>query len=148
MGGCFMITQLVYLKDYDWLIKVYYAVDTYYTDEILDKLESIHCNSNVYEEAKDLMTNSTHNKGFTYTDIVNRYTLIVIGITDNAEQFANTYDHEKGHAAMHIAEALGLDLLGEEFQYLQGTISQNLFKKARRFMCDHCRFELKGDLYY
>jgi hypothetical protein len=38
-----MIIQVIYLEDYDWLIKVYYAVTTYYSDEILDELESIGC---------------------------------------------------------------------------------------------------------
>ena len=33
-----MIIQDVYLDDWDWVVKVYYAVDTFYIDSILDDL--------------------------------------------------------------------------------------------------------------
>lgn len=143
-----MITQLVYLKDYNWTVKVYYAVDTYYTEQILGELRDIDCEPDVYNQIKKLLDNFTPNIGFTYTDATRRFTLMIIGITDSAEQFANTYDHEKGHVAMHIAEALNMDLLGEDFQYLQGAISQQLFKKAKRFLCNHCRFKIIGEVLY
>jgi hypothetical protein len=38
-----MIAQVIYLKEYDWLVKVYYAVDQYYKEEILSELYSIDC---------------------------------------------------------------------------------------------------------
>ena len=60
----------------------------------------------------------------------------------SASEFQNTFDHEKGHLAMHIANALNIDLLGEEFQYLTGEIGQKMFLVARRFLCDHCRVQL------
>lgn len=47
---------------------------------------------------------------------------------------------------MHIAEALDLDILGEEFQYLTGEIGQKMFRKAKRFMCDQCRVKLHDEI--
>jgi hypothetical protein len=38
-GYDIMIMQNIYLEDWDWHVTIYYAVDSYYTDEILDELE-------------------------------------------------------------------------------------------------------------
>lgn len=62
-----------------------------------------------------------------------------MGITDSSDEFQNTYDHEKGHLAMHICSALGIDPFSEEYQYLTGEIGKNMFKVAKKFLCDHCR---------
>ena len=34
-----MIIQNIYLEDWNWHVTIYYAVDSYYADEILDELE-------------------------------------------------------------------------------------------------------------
>lgn len=72
--------------------------------------------------------------------------MVVIGLTTSSEEFQNTLDHEKGHLAMHIAEALDIDLYKEEFQYLTGMIGQVMFKIAKRFLCDHCRSYIKDNI--
>lgn len=119
---------------------IFYAVDTYYMDEILDELENIGCNYT--DEIEEDLTERPYNNGLTYTNMKRRVSLIVIGLTESPEQFQNTYDHEKGHLAMHIAEEDNIDVFGEEFQYLSGEIGQKMFPVARRFMCEHCRKEL------
>ena len=43
MGGYDMIVQDIHLNKYDWDIRVYYALDTYYIDNILDDLMVIGC---------------------------------------------------------------------------------------------------------
>ena len=65
--------------------------------------------------------------------------IVVIGLTTSAEEFQNTFDHEKGHLAMHISSALKIKPYGEEYQYLTGEIGQSMFKIAKRFLCDDCR---------
>ena len=37
---------------------------------------------------------------------------------------------------------MGLDYEGEEIQYLQGEIGREMFKVAKRFMCDNCRIDI------
>lgn len=69
---------------------------------------------------------------------------MVIGITETPEEFQSTFDHEKGHLAMHIAETDNMDIFGEEFQYLTGEIGKQLFPVAKKFMCEHCRVKIKG----
>lgn len=137
-----MITQVIYLEDYDWLIKIYYAVSTYYTDEILEELDSIGCEGKAFESIKSMLINHTYNSGYTYSNQNLHVTIMVIGLTDSAEEFQNTFDHEKGHAATHIAEYYDINPYGEEFQYLQGKIGQEMFKEAKKFLCEHCRINL------
>lgn len=134
-----MIVQVIYLEDYDWLIKVYYAVSTYYADEILGELDSIGCSPSIYKRAEKMLRNYETNTGLTYTDPEKHVTFIIIGLTDSVMEFINTYDHEKGHAATHIAEYYNIDPYSEAFQYLQGKIGKEMFSVGKQFMCEHCR---------
>jgi len=45
-----------------------------------------------------------------------------MGPTTSAEEFANTYDHEKNHLIAHIGKANNLDMYGESTAYLSGEI--------------------------
>lgn len=139
-----MIRQDVYLERWDWYVIVYYAVDTYYMDEILEELEMIGCT--YADEIEEDLTQHPYNNGLTYSNMRRRVSLIVIGLTETPDEFQNTYDHEKGHLAMHIAEEDRMDVFGEEFQYLVGEIGKQTFPIAKRFMCEHCRKDLVGDL--
>lgn len=139
-----MIRQDVYLEKWDWYVIVYYAVDTYYMDEILEELEMIGCT--YADEIEEDLTQHPYNNGLTYSNMRRRVSLVVIGLTETPDEFQNTYDHEKGHLAMHIAEEDRMDVFGEEFQYLTGEIGKQTFPIAKRFMCEHCRKDLVGDL--
>ena len=138
-----MIRQDVYLEKWDWYVIVYYAVDTYYMDEILEELEMIGCT--YADEIEEDLTQHPYNNGLTYSNMRRRVSLVVIGLTETPDEFQNTYDHEKGHLAMHIAEEDRMDVFGEEFQYLTGEIGKQTFPVAKRFMCEHCRKDLVGD---
>ena len=137
-----MIVQNIYLEDWDWHVTVYYSVDSYYADEILEELESIGCSWSELVKAEDLLRSGQYNTGITYSNFKHRCSVVVIGLTTSAEEFQNTFDHEKGHLAMHICSALRIHPQGEEFQYLTGEIGQAMFKVAKRFLCDNCRKKL------
>ena len=141
-----MIKQNIYLEDWDWHATIYYAVDSYYTDEILDELEWLGCKTSELVKVESMLRSNTYNTGFTYSNFQHKCSIVIIGLTTSADQFQNTFDHEKGHLAMHIAEALDIDILGEEFQYLTGEIGQKMFRKAKRFMCDQCRVKLHDEI--
>lgn len=112
-------------------------------DEILDELENIGCK--YADEIEEELTQNPYNNGLTYSNMLGRVSVIVIGLTETPDEFQNTYDHEKGHLAMHIAEEDKMDVFGEEFQYLVGEIGKKTFPEARKFLCEHCRRELVGD---
>jgi len=108
----------------------------------LGELESLGCSSRKLEEIEETLTMNQYNYGLTYSNLPGRYSLIVIGLTTKPAEFQNTFDHEKGHLAMHIADELNIDVSGEEYQYLTGEIGQKMFPVAKRFLCEHCRKEL------
>ena len=72
---------------------------------------------------------------------------MLISPTTSASEFQSTFDHEKGHLVMHIAEVEGIDVHGEEYQYLAGEVGRRMFKVAKRFMCDTCRNDVM-DLFF
>lgn len=105
---------------------------------VLNELDDIDCEPNAFYSLAEQLENDPVNCGFTYTDNSMHVTFIVISKTTSRSEFQNTFDHEKGHAAVHIATSLNFSLEGEKFQYLQGEIGKQLFKGARRFLCDEC----------
>lgn len=137
-----MLVQDVYLKEWDWYAKVYYAVDTFYMSDILGELEALGCDYKTLNKIERDLTLHPYNNGLTYSVFPFRCSIVVIGLTNSPEEFQNTFDHEKGHLAMHISECDDIDVFGEEFQYLTGEIGKQMFSVAKRFMCEHCRKDL------
>ena len=62
-----MVTQVVYLEDYDWLIKVFYEVTSDDTDIILQELDDIDCPAEIYYSAAEMLEGDYPDTGFTYT---------------------------------------------------------------------------------
>lgn len=141
-----MIKQNIYLEDWDWYVTVFYAVTTYHTDEILSCLEEIGCSDYKLEEIEESLSRKEYNTGFTYSNIKGRCSVVVIGLTTSPAEFQNTFDHEKGHLAMHVCEADAIDPFSEEYQYLTGAIGQAMFPIAKNFLCIHCRIKMKGEI--
>jgi hypothetical protein len=134
-----MIVQDIYLEDYDWSIRVYYAVHEYFISNILIDLLDIDCDEESFFKIKGLMETGNDNIGFTYTNTEMRASLMLIGKTDSSDEFQDTFDHEKGHLVMHISSALGIDPYSEDYQYLAGEVGKRMFKVAKKFLCDHCK---------
>lgn len=134
-----MIVQDIYLQDYDWSIRVYYAVHEYFISNILIDLLDIDCDEESFFKIKGLMETGKDNIGFTYTNTEMRASLMLIGKTDSSDEFQDTFDHEKGHLVMHISNALEIPVYSEDYQYLAGEVGKRMFKVAKRFLCDHCR---------
>lgn len=134
-----MIVQDIYLEDYDWSIRVYYAVHEYFISNILIDLLDIDCDEESFFKIKELMETGKDNIGFTYTNTEMGASLMLIGKTDSSDEFQDTFDHEKGHLVMHISSALGIDPYSEDYQYLAGEVGKRMFKVAKKFLCDHCK---------
>lgn len=137
-----MIVQHIYLDFYDWHIIVFYIHDDLVIDEIIDYLLYIKCCDDEIEEIKYSLINKLFNIGFTITNTEDKFSVVIIGPTTCAAEFQNTFDHEKGHVATHIASKLNIDLRGEGMQYLNGAIGKAMFPVAKYFLCDECRCKL------
>lgn len=131
------------MEKWDWNVKVYYAVDTFYMNDILEELELLGCRHKTAIQIQRDLTLHPYNNGLTYSSFEYRSSVVVIGLTNSPDEFQNTFDHEKGHLAMHISECDDIDVYGEEFQYLTGEIGRSMFPIAKRFMCEHCRKDFK-----
>ena len=98
-----MIVQHVYLKRYDWSIIAFFTDDHSSDEEILEFMEIIGCSEKETDSIADIMRPQQRDCGFTYSDYVDKNTIIYIGPTSSVDEFQNTFDHEKGHVAVHIA---------------------------------------------
>lgn len=134
-----MIRQVFTISRIDWRVVVYYGVDAIATDRIIADLERIGCAGDKLERARKNLESGSVNNGLTYSNFDTRESVMVIGITTSAEEFANTFAHEKGHLARHISQALHIDPYGEDEQYITGEIAGQMFKVAKSFLCENCR---------
>lgn len=138
-----LLCQEFTLKDWHWHVRIFYVVDYIPIDFIIKELERIGCNKTDINSAIDVLDADAENRGITFSNDEDRTTVIVIGETSCPAEFAHSYDHEKLHLAMHIARVDKIDPFSEELAYLVGEIGFQTFPVAKRFLCEHCREEMK-----
>ncbi len=138
-----MIIQDIYLEDWDWTIKVFYVVDTCYIEVILAELENINCPEDTLLRVEKCLKEV--NTGVTYSNLKYKCSIIVIGQSTSPIEFLNTWDHEKCHIANHISEEFNIEVNGEDFAYLFGDIGKSMFPIAKKFLCEHCKDELRRE---
>ena len=80
-----------------WEIHLFITLDTYHIGEIIEQLWKLHCNKVQAFNAFQLMKKQAHNVGFTYSNLSNRQSVIVIGKHDTKSQLINTIAHESRH---------------------------------------------------
>lgn len=129
-----MIRQVIYLGFCDWTVIVYYDAGQRDAYEILQALQRLGCSDSALARAEDNLCGSMIDTGLTYTNESVRGSVVVISEASSSGEFWNTLDHEKGHVAKHIAEALGLECSGEEVQYLSGDIAKAMYPVAKTFI--------------
>lgn len=139
-----MIVQEFTLGKIGWRVKVFYAVTGYYLHEILNELRRVGCRGDELDKAYRQMYNFELDSGITYSDPVERESVMVIALTSNSKEFANSLQHEQRHLERHICQALGIDPYSEDASYLAGEINASMFSHAKHFLCEHCRGNLPG----
>ena len=122
---------------------MFYVVDLIPIDFIIDELYGIGCNKQDIDDAINVLDSGENNRGITFSNDKERESIIVIGETSCPAQFSNSFDHEKLHLAMHIAQVNNIDPFSEDLAYLAGEIGFQTFPIAKRFLCEHCREEMK-----
>ena len=138
-----ILAQEFTLTKWDWRVRVFYVVDLIPIDFIIEELYGIGCTERDIDNAVNVLDNGKDNGGITFSNDEERESIIVIGETSCPAQFSNSFDHEKLHLAMHIARVDNIDPFGEELAYLAGEIGLQTFPIAKRFLCEHCREDLK-----
>lgn len=134
-----MIVQQFYIDKYDWNVTCFYAVTRYYTDEIVDMLIDIGCRGKNLKDAYANLSSGNLNTGLTYSNFQLRETVMVIALTSTPKEFAESWRHEMGHLATHIAQTDNIDPYGEEIQYIGDNIVSEMWEVAHKFLCERCR---------
>lgn len=137
-----MIVQDIYLPKYDWCVRVYYAVTTYWAERIIVDMERIGCRGEQLRKAYANLRCGELDTGITYSNFKAGESVMVISLTSTPAQFLNSWLHEMRHLSRHIEQACGISPYGEEAAYLAGEIGQRMFPVAKRFLCEHCRENL------
>lgn len=138
-----LLGQEFTLNQWDWRVRVFYVVDLIPIDFIIEELYGIGCSEEDVQSAIYVLDSGYDNRGITFSNDRKRESIIVIGETTCPAQFSNSFDHEKLHLAMHIAQIDDIDPFSEELAYLVGEIGLQTFPVAKRFLCEHCREEMK-----
>lgn len=134
-----MRKQRIYLKPVEWDVHVFYEMVPDCADEVLALMRDLGASDVVLHRAEDNLCSGEMNSGMTYTSPDECSTVMVLSRTTSADEFMNTFDHEKGHAVKHICSARGIDPFSEEAEYLAGDLGMQMFRVARGYMCERCR---------
>lgn len=133
-----MTVQRVSLDGWRWDVVFCYDAVPGDTDAILDLMDEAGISLEKIGAAERILSGIRPDSGLTVSSYRSRSSVCVIGRATSVFEFQNTYDHEKGHVTMHIAEALGIDPFGEELQYLAGEIGRKTYPVARMYLCSRC----------
>ena len=131
-----MIIRDIYIEKYRWHVHCDFAVDKYYTEEILEVLETLGCSDAVYNRVADKMERNEKNAGFTYSNKIARETLMVIGRASSTAEYVNSISHELRHLCDDIASVVGIHDSGEEVAYLTGDIASQIADVIEVLVCN------------
>ena len=134
-----MMMQHFSLKVVPWSVTVFYHPSWRDLEVIIPILYEEGCEGENLDDAVDFIQSGYYNNGYIWSNRDTMSSVLIIGKTIDAAQFNDTYDHEKGHLAMHISQYVGIDPFSEEYQYLTGEIGRMMFPVAKHYLCDHCR---------
>ena len=136
-----MIRQEIYVPRYDWEVVVFYDTDRRDAPIVLDLLDKIGVDDATYWDAEGNLRSGYEDTGLTFSNFVRRMSVIVLSHTSSEAEFANTWVHEVGHCAKHIAIAYDMDCNGEPVQYISGELAREMQPVAARLMCPTCHCE-------
>lgn len=134
-----MIVRKIHIPEVDWNVCMYFALDTYYVEDIMQSLCDIGCDSQRAKQAYENMMADKKNTGFTYSNYRNRESVMVVSKTTSAAQFFNTTMHEFKHLSSHIAKACGYDEDSEDIAYIVGDLAETIYPDISHLLCEKCR---------
>lgn len=121
-----MIKQYIGIGDHNWGVLVYYNVDQYGIDDVIDALYELDCPQSDINEAARVL--SKYNSGMTFSNDTYRMSIICISRATSKEEFFNTLVHEAKHVQSHICAYYNIAEDGEPAAYLIGHLVQRMYK--------------------
>lgn len=117
----------------NWKVIVYIAEEYYDLDELLKLVSSIGCTSDCICQLYKDVTQVKYNIGFTFSNMLQRESIIIIGLQDDENQLVNTISHESRHLQQHIANYYKLDENSEDVCYLIAEIVQSIYNICKKY---------------
>lgn len=130
-----MIKQYIHLDKYDWKIRIYYEVDAVWKDMIMGDVADIGIKGKDAKTAMDMLLKGEINTGFTYSNLDEGETVVVVFNGSSGAQFFNSLLHEIFHAHKHICESKKIDPFAEEAAYLMGDLCGEIYPKVKHLLC-------------
>ena len=112
-------------KQFDWTIELFIVTKNVDVDAIQIALEKTNCPLYTIHKSFRLLTEGI-NSGFAYTNNDLRKSILVINASSSADEYINTFAHEKNHIEMHICDFYKIDPVSEEAACLSGELAQLL----------------------
>lgn len=134
-----MIRQVAYLPEYDWVIKAYFAVSSYWVNEIMAELAFAGADEEQMWKSYDSLISGNLDEGICFSGADTRTSVLVVAKTSSAAEFYNSTTHEFCHLAAQIAQIVGVNPAGEEVAYMVGEIARDFYPSVKHLLCDCCR---------
>lgn len=130
MSNKMVTRQRFKIDNLGWDVTVYYTVDEDQKKEIMNYMDSLTSDKEIIESVKRNIDNAEEDTGFTYSNFLNKCSLLVIHKASSLGEFINTFEHEKNHLEMHICEALDINPYSEKAAHMSGDLAQMIIEKA------------------
>lgn len=134
-----MIRQVAYLPEYDWVIKAYFAVSSYWVNEIMAELAFAGADEEQMWKSYDSLISGNLDEGICFSGADTRTSVLVVAKTSSAAEFYNSTTHEFCHLAAQIAQIVGVNPAGEEVAYMVGEMARDFYPSVKHLLCDCCR---------
>ncbi len=134
-----MIRQVAYLPEYDWVIKAYFSVSSYWVNEIMAELAFAGANEEEMWKSYYSLTSGKLDEGICFSGPDTRTSILVVAKTSSAAEFYNSTTHEFCHLAAQIAQIIGVNPAGEEVAYMVGEMARDFYPSVKHLLCDCCR---------
>lgn len=142
-----MIRCELYTPRCDWKVTVFFAINEYWVDEIMEELWYLGIDAQNAKRAYENLSSGELNTGLCYSNYQKRKSVVVISKTTTADELFNSTMHEFKHLSSHIAKACDLEETGEEIAYATGELAHDMWKHVKHLFCDHCRCKTNHNHY-
>lgn len=127
-GKCSTKMIRIHLCKYDWVVTFYFSVSTHEFLPVMRHLWMVGCRDDDFVSAWNNVNKGCCNRGLTYSSYSGKESVVVVGEASSFGELMNSLSHEIHHLSVHIAQAFGLDLAGEEVCYIDGEVTQRVFE--------------------
>ena len=124
-----MIKREIALKQYGWIIVCFIGYSTENAVYLCQELSKIGCTGKAVSEAYNHFIKDAHDCGLTYSNVIERKSLVAIGNANDQANIVNTIAHEMFHVVAHICGKDNIDMQGEEPCYIMGELCEKVFKE-------------------